>query len=103
MKGELMKTTSKRETFRDRLREEMKKPGFKESFEQYYLEAVVAEKIVGMRERRHMTQRQLAKAIGTGQGAISRIENGAQNLTLGMLQKIADAIKCRVVVDLKPA
>ena len=98
-----MKMAIKKRTFRDRLREEMKKPGFKTGFERYYLEALVAEKIVLMRERRHMTQLQLARAIGTGQGAISRIESGAQNLTLGMLKKIADAMKCRVVVDLKPA
>jgi DNA-binding XRE family transcriptional regulator len=96
-----MKTNKKR-TFRDRFREETKKPGFKEGFERYYLEAIIAEKIVELREHKHMTQVQLAKAIGTGQGAISRIEKGEQNLTFGMLEKIAGVFKCRVVVDLKP-
>ncbi|MBI4352215.1 MAG: helix-turn-helix transcriptional regulator [Elusimicrobia bacterium] len=95
--------TNKKRTFRDRLNEEMKKPGFKEGFERHYLEAVVAEKIVEMREHQHMTQVQLAKAIGTGQGAISRIESGEQNLTFGMLEKIAGVLKYRVVVDFKPA
>lgn len=94
---------NKKRTFRDRLTEEMKKPGFKEGFERYYLEAVIAEKIVEQREHLHITQIQLAKAIGTRQGAISRIESGEQNLTFGMLEKIACALKCRVVVDLKPA
>ena len=98
-----MKMTNKKRTFRDRLSEEMKKPGFKEGFERHYLEAVVAEKIVALREHQHMTQVQLAKAIGTGQGAISRIESGEQNLTFGMLEKIAGVLKCRVVVDFKPA
>jgi len=97
-----MKMTNKKRTFRDRLHEEMKKSGFKKGFERYYLEAVIAEKIVEMREHQHMTQIQLAKAIGTGQGAISRIESGEQNLTFGMLKKIADVLKCRVTVDLKP-
>lgn len=94
---------NKKRTFRDRLHEEIKKPGFKEGFERYYLEAVIAEKIVEQREHLHITQIQLAKAIGTRQGAISRIESGEQNLTFGMLEKIAGALKCRVVVDLKPA
>lgn len=98
-----MKMTNKKRSFRDRLNEEMKKPGFKEGFERHYLEAVVAEKIVELRERQHMTQVQLAKAIGTGQGAISRIESGEQNLTFGMLEKIAGVLKCRGVVDFKPA
>ena len=98
-----MKMTNKKRTFRDRLNEEMKKPGFKEGFERHYLEAVVAEKIVELREHQHMTQVQLAKAIGTGQGAISRIESGEQNLTFGMLKKIAAVLKCRVIVDLRPA
>lgn len=97
-----MKMANKKKTFRDRLNEEMKKPGFKEGFKRHYLEAVVAEKIVELREHQHMTQVQLAKAIGTGQGAISRIESGEQNLTFGMLEKIAGVLKCRVVVDLKP-
>ena len=78
---------NKKRTFRDRLHEEMKKPGFKEGFGRHYLEAVVAKKIVALRERQHMTQVQLAKAIGTGQGAISRIESGEQNLTFGMLKR----------------
>jgi DNA-binding XRE family transcriptional regulator len=102
-KENIMKMTNKKRTFRDRLHEEMKKPGFKKGFERYYLEAVIAEKIVELRERQHMTQVQLAKAIGTGQGAISRIESGEQNLTFGMLKKIANVFKCRVVVDLRPS
>ena len=39
-----MKMTNKKRTFRDRLNEEMKKPGFKEGFERHYLEAVIAER-----------------------------------------------------------
>ena len=43
--------------------------------------------------RRHkgMTQSELAELLGTCQGAVARIEQGKQNLSLEMLAQIGDA------------
>ena len=37
---------------------------------------------------RAMTQSELAKALGTSQSAINRIENGGQNISVEMLSRI---------------
>ena len=53
------------------------------------------------RKARHMTQDQLARAIGTGQSYISALESGSQpNVTLDVLQRIAAAMGMVVRVEL---
>ena len=49
--------------------------------------------------RRHkgMTQSDLADLLGTSQGAVTRIEQGKQNLSLDMLAKIGDALDSEFV------
>src|SRR3954453_21226659 len=49
------------------------------------------------RKHRNLTQHQLAEAIGTGQSAINRIEQGHQNLSLEMLSLIGDALDSEIV------
>ncbi len=46
---------------------------------------------------RGMTQAQLAKALGTSQSAINRIENGGQNLSMEMLARISDVLNREIV------
>ena len=49
--------------------------------------------------RRHkgMTQSELAELLGTSQSAVTRIEQGQQNLSLDMLAKIGDALDSEFV------
>ena len=49
--------------------------------------------------RRHkgMTQSDLAELLGSSQGAVTRIEQGKQNLSLEMLAKIGDALDSEFV------
>lgn len=49
-----------------------------------------------------LTQAELAQRIGAKQPGISRLESGTQNTTLGMLQRVADALGCRLDVRLIP-
>src|SRR6476469_3066311 len=44
-----------------------------------------------------MTQSDLADLLGTSQGAVTRIEQGKQNLSLDMLAKIGDALDSEFV------
>lgn len=50
-----------------------------------------------IREERQLTQGDLAKAIGTSQSAIARIESGEQNLSTEMLAKISEALNRTLV------
>lgn len=61
-----------------------------------YLEKIGA-LIAENRQRKHMTQAQLAEAIGTSQSAIHRIENGGQNISLEMLARISDVLSSTIV------
>ena len=53
------------------------------------------------REKRAMTQATLAAKVGVHQVTIARIETGARNPSMPLLQKIAKALHMRLVVLLK--
>jgi UDP-N-acetylglucosamine 1-carboxyvinyltransferase len=49
------------------------------------------------RQSRGMTQADLAKALGTSQSAINRIEKGGQNISLDMLGRISEVLSSQIV------
>ncbi len=49
------------------------------------------------RQARGMTQTELAKALGTSQSAVNRIEKGGQNISLDMLARISDVLSSQIV------
>lgn len=79
-------------TLRQYLRGEMKDSEFQRLYEQADIELRIALEITKAREAKNMSQRELAEAIKTKQQTISRIERGAQNMTIGTLDKIARAL-----------
>ena len=92
----------KRRLFRDRLKEDLKKPEFKEAFDAEDLPARLALRIAELRQQEGLSQAQLAKRLGAKQQLIARIESlDHTNMTLSTLQKIAEALHRRLVVDLR--
>ncbi|MBQ3436646.1 UDP-N-acetylglucosamine 1-carboxyvinyltransferase [Candidatus Saccharibacteria bacterium] len=53
---------------------------------------VIGETIEHMRSEKGWTQEELAKAVGTSQSAIHRIEKGGQNVSLEMVKKLSEAL-----------
>lgn len=90
------------ETLRAGLQRDPKDRRFREAFEAHYLEAVIAEKMHVLREKHHMTQKQLAHKAGMAQNAVSRIEKGENSLTLRTVQRVAAALGYIVKVEFKP-
>lgn len=76
-----------------------KSPAWKAAYAKADVEVRIAVDIAKARERAHLTQTQLAKAIGTTQSVISRIERADQNLTVATLSKIADALHRSLIVQ----
>lgn len=77
-------------------------PAKKAALEQERVNAHVARMIKDMRERAGLSQAELAEAIGTGQSAISRLEDADyEGHSLRMLQKIADVLEQKLIVELK--
>ena len=87
-------------TFQSRLREDMKDPEFKAHYEEEKQALMLAIKIAELREKKGLSQQQLAKLMGTSQQAISRIESGEyEGFTLRTLEKIAEATGTRVKIE----
>ncbi len=57
----------------------------------------IGELISQTRTWRQMTQAELAKKIGTSQSAVNRIENGNQNLSIEMIEKISEALRVELL------
>lgn len=91
---------SKIRTFRSRLREDFKDPEFKTHYQEEKQALKLAMKIAELREKKGLSQQQLAELMGTSQQAISRIESGEyEGFTLKTLEKIAAATGMRIKID----
>lgn len=59
--------------------------------------------LVALREKRRLTQRQVAKLLGTSQPYVAKLESGRiKNLGVGTLVKYAQALGATVSVQIKP-
>ena len=88
--------------FNEVLKKDLKDPDFRKAFEDADIEARLAVQIALARDRAHMSQVQLARKLGTKQQTVSRIERGGQNLTLRTLWRISQAVKSKLVIELRP-
>lgn len=79
-----------------RLNERQNDPEFKKAWKENELEYQIARNVIRKRKERGLTQAQLAKLIQTKQSAISRLENGYSNVTIGTLEKVAEALETDV-------
>jgi HTH-type transcriptional regulator/antitoxin HipB len=87
-------------TFQSRLREDIKDPEFKVHYQEEKQALMLAIKISELREKKGLSQQQLAKLMGTSQQAISRIESGEyEGFTLKTLEKIAESTGMRVKIE----
>jgi predicted transcriptional regulator len=64
--------------------------------------AGIADKVATRRLAMQMSQRELAELTGTTQSAIARLERGGRPPRIDTLLRIAEALDCELVVDLKP-
>jgi DNA-binding XRE family transcriptional regulator len=84
--------------FEDWLKEEMQDPEFRSAYEA--LEP--AYQVARLRIMRGLTQQQLADLVGTKQPSIARLESGKKTPDLEFLQRVAQALGCRLVVKIEP-
>jgi ribosome-binding protein aMBF1 (putative translation factor) len=94
-----MKKTGIR-AFRSRLREDLKDPEFKALYKEERQALKLAMKVVKLREKKGLSQQQLANLMGTSQQAISRIESGEyEGFTLKTLEKLAEATGTQLKIE----
>ena len=85
----------------DSLKRKLQNPGFRAAYEAEDKRIELVLQIIKLRQQRGMTQADLAKAIGTRQANVSRLERFDANLTLGTLEKVARALGASMRIDLK--
>ena len=78
----------------------LKDPKVRQAYEQLGPEFALIEALIARRIEQRLTQEDLARRIGTRQSAISRLERGEANPTLGFLKKVAAALDASVLVSL---
>lgn len=77
-------------------------PDFAEGYERGYQATRLGMMLHLAREDAGMTQEQVAQKLGTKKSAISRLENNAGDMRLSTLQKYAEAVGRRLVLELAP-
>ena len=75
----------------------------KESVEQEFEKSQISAIIHELRQQAGLTQKQLASRVGTTQSVISKLEDADyEGQSLGMLNRIAAALHCRVKLEIVP-
>lgn len=79
--------------FQEYLAEQLKNPKFKQYYDEFGQQLEIAYAILQLRKKLKLSQKVIAKKIGTSQSNIARIESGNENMTVQTLHKIAKAYK----------
>lgn len=88
-------------TFNDYFQESMKEKKFREAWKKAEPEYLLAKALIQKRLEKKMSQRDLAKKLGTSQAVISNIETMNANPSFKQLNKIARALNSNLTIDFK--
>ena len=81
----------------------LKDTNVKKEYDSLKEEFQVAEEIIKVRTKAHMTQAELAEKIGTKAPAISRLESpGYGRASVAVLKKVAHALNCELKIKFVP-
>ena len=90
----------RKKTYKQFKRELLKDKKIKYAYEKLGSEFAVIEMIIKKRIERGLTQKELARKIGTKQSAISRLESGTYNPSISFLQKVGEALGAKLKISL---
>jgi len=98
------KASMKKTNFDKYIEAELKKhPSLKKEFEKADRAWDIALQLIALREKRNLTQKKLARLVGTSQSNIARLENADyQGYNLKTLEKVARALKARLDITFVP-
>lgn len=86
-------------TLQDHIKESLKNPAFKKEWAESEAEYQVSRALIAARINNKISQQQLAKKANTTQAVISRLENMTANPSVGLLQKIAQALNLKFKIQ----
>ncbi len=80
----------------------MKRPAFVAAYDALEDEFAIASALIKTRSDAAMTQEQVAKAMGTTQAAIARLEGGKSRPSTRTLERFAKATNMRLRISFEP-
>src|SRR4030043_2344609 len=99
---ECIDTDMKKTNFDLYLEEQLKEPGFAQKFIKAGEAWDVAVQLVSLRKKAGLSQKELAKRVGTSQQQISRLESPSfKGHSLSMLRRVADVLGASVHVEIQ--
>lgn len=91
-----------KDDFEKQLERNLNDPEFAKAFHEEYEKLKIALKIAELREKRGLTQKELAEKIHTTQSVISRLESSNyENYSIRTLKKVASALQAELILDFK--
>jgi ribosome-binding protein aMBF1 (putative translation factor) len=88
-----------RKTWEEVKRERVDSPARRRGYERAGRAIRLAMEIHDLREKRGLSQRELAERLGTTQSAVARLEAGNVSPSLPTLDKVADVLGVQLVVS----
>lgn len=86
----------------DVFKEWEKDPDFRAEYDSLEEEFTLATALIKARDAAHMTQEQVARAMGTSQEAVARLESGKSLPSTRTLQRFAKATGMRLRISFEP-
>ncbi len=80
----------------------MKQPKYRKAYEALEEEFVLASAVIDARNRAGLTQKGLAKKMGTTQPVVARLESGRVRPSLRTLERLARATSSRLRIRFEP-
>lgn len=78
----------------------LKDKGIRQAYEKLKPGFDLIQIIIEKRTKQGLTQKDLARKVGTKQSSIARFESGSYNPTISFLQKIADALGVQLKISI---
>ena len=96
-----MRNRSKLIPFKKLKKDLMKSPEFRWEYEKLEAEFQIAKQIIDARIEQKLSQKELARRMGTGQAVVSRLEGMNARPSLSLLERAARALKMEITVTIR--
>ena len=74
-------------------------PELKKEYDKLELQYKIISQIIDLRNKKKITQKQLAELVNTKQPSIARLESGDYNPTVDFLKKIAEVLDANLEIN----
>jgi len=80
----------------------MKEPKYRKAYDALEEEFALASAVMDVRNRAGLTQKELARKMGTTQPVVARLEGGRSRPSMRTLERLAEATGSRLLISFEP-